>query len=376
MRRSTRRRVCFVTGTRAEFGLMRATLEAIRSHAKLQLQLVVTGMHLDRTRGHSIQQVKREGWTVDAVVPWKSEAQPAGVVHQTGSAIARLARVFERLDPHVVLVVGDRVEAFAAAAAAHISCRLLAHVHGGDRAQGQVDDSLRHAITKLSHLHFPATRQSARRIIRLGEDKWRVHLVGTPGLDDLPPRERSRERQCIALVVLHPVDGSESLEYRRGNEMLQAVRQFPFDRIEAVDPNNDPGARGIVRAWREQARRDARITVRANLARTAFLQLMRDASVMVGNSSSGIIEAASVGTPVIDVGPRQRGRQRSKNVTSVPYGQASVERALDRIWNNGRPRRFAGRNVYGEPGAGKRIARVLSNLPNDIAAMHRKLIAY
>src|SRR5437016_8842301 len=178
------RGACFVTGTRAEFGLMTSTLRAIAETPSLQLQLVATGMHLDRNHGDSLRQIRREGWKVDAVVPWPA-GDPDRLAINAGMAMSKLAATFDRLKSDVVLVVGDRVEAFAAAAAASISGRIVAHVHGGDRALGQVDDSLRHAITKLAHLHFPATKQSAARILKLGEDRWRIHRAGSPGIDQI-----------------------------------------------------------------------------------------------------------------------------------------------------------------------------------------------
>jgi UDP-hydrolysing UDP-N-acetyl-D-glucosamine 2-epimerase len=388
-----RRRICFVSGTRAEFGLMRSTLRAIREHPKLQLQLVITGMHLDRTRGRSIDEVRRDGWKIDATVPWKPSSSPVQSARQTGLAIARLSGVISNLKSEIVLVVGDRVEAFAAATAAHLCGVIVAHVHGGDRALGQVDDALRHAITKLSHLHFPATRQSADRLVKLGEDHWRIHRVGTPGLDDLAAhlgergsrragtgrtttarREPRPPEKPFALIVLHPVDPDEHAEFERARVVLRATQSIPFERIFVIHPNNDPGADGIVRCWRDLAKSD-RITVRPNVPRDEFLALLRDAAVMIGNSSSGIIEAASFGTPVIDIGPRQLGRERSENVTNLPYSEARLRRALQKIWNDGRPIRFPNRNVYGGPGAGARIARVLSTVPLD-ARLRRKLIAY
>ena len=144
-------------------------------------------MHLDRSRGYSLDAIRRAGWDVDRVVPWnpKRSITASGTARATGDAISGLARAFDELGSDVVLVVGDRVEAFAAAAAGHIGGRVVAHVHGGDRAAGQVDDSLRHAITKLAHVHFPATPASAERILRLGEDRWRIHRVGAPGIDGI-----------------------------------------------------------------------------------------------------------------------------------------------------------------------------------------------
>ncbi len=379
-----RRNICFVTGTRAEFGLMRTTLDAIRSHPRLSLQLVATGMHLDRTRGRSIDGMRADGWKVDAVVPWKPTGDPRGNAVQTGTAVAGMARAFALLRPDVVLVVGDRVAAFAAAAAAHVAHVPVAHVHGGDRALGQVDDALRHAITKLAHVHFPATRRSADRIRKLGEDAWRVHAVGSPGVDGIngaaaPWADVTRTFPGVrprryALLVLHPTGPDARQEERRAAMILRELRPFPFDAVVTIYPNNDPGSAGIVRCW-DGACGLPRWHFRRDVPRPMFLALMRDAALLIGNSSSGIIEAASFGTPVVDIGPRQDGREHGPNVRNVPFDPAAIREAIETIWNGGRPRRSRAANVYGGGDAGRRIADVLAKVPvND--RLLRKLITY
>ncbi len=379
------RKICFVTGTRAEFGLMRSTLRAIQIHRRLQLQVAVTGMHLDKRHGRSIDAIRREGWAIDAIIPWRSASNdPDATAIATGKAVAGLSRAFAKLKPDVVLVCGDRVEAFAAAAAGHVGQRVVAHVHGGDKAQGQVDDALRHAITKLAHLHLAATKQSAARIKKLGEDASRIHVVGAPGLDRILDEPLSLaemrgvlpnvRRQEFALIVLHPDAPSEQLAFNRASMLLRAAEKIGYERLVIVAPNNDPGAAGIFRAW-EQAAKQTNVALHRDLPRRAFLALLRDAAVLVGNSSAGIIEAASFGTPVVNVGPRQLGRERSGNVTDVPYSEAAVRKALAKLWNRGHPKRFTGRNVYGGAGAASRIAAILGRVPLD-DRLRRKLITY
>jgi UDP-N-acetylglucosamine 2-epimerase (non-hydrolysing)/GDP/UDP-N,N'-diacetylbacillosamine 2-epimerase (hydrolysing) len=385
--RSGRRRVCFVTGTRAEFGLMRAALNTIRSHPHLALQLIATGMHLDPRHGESLRDITDDGFRPDAIVPWQpstSGATPTLTATNTGRAISALAEAYERLETDVVLVVGDRVEALAAAVAAHLSHRCLAHVHGGDRALGQIDDSLRHAITKLAHVHFPATRQSASRILRLGEDKWRIHQIGSPGLDGIhdaatPPDQLiqffpSLTANRFALVALHPVDPDEELEHCRAKLLLDSLRETPFDQTIIIYPNNDPGSAGIIRCWESHEKTD-RVRFFRNLPRAQFLAVMRDAAVLVGNSSSGIIEAASFGTPVLDIGPRQQGRERSRNVLHCDYDPAAISRILKKLWNLGKPKRIRCRNIYGSGDASRRMADILARTPLDPDKL-RKLIRY
>ena len=381
------RNICFVTGTRAEFGLIQSVLRAIQKHKKLHLQLIATGMHLDPAYGDGVQSIEREGWKVDRVVGWGSDSgrDCATTARSTGLAMTGLVDAFVELETDLVLVVGDRVEAFAAASAAHIAGLPIAHVHGGDRALGQVDDALRHAITKLAHVHFPATRKSAQRIYQLGEERWRITRAGSPGLDGIATEAASTGaiRKAVgrvtpgrfALVVLHPAGTNEQIEQTRARLVLNSARAVPFEQIVIVYPNNDPGARGIMRCWEEEARDNARVRAFRDLPRGIFLGLLLDAAVLIGNSSSGIIEAASFGTPVIDIGPRQQGRERGRNVLWAPYASRRLGMALRAMWNNGRPRRFASKNIYGGEGAGRIIADTLAEIEIDLR-LTRKLIRY
>ena len=391
------RRVCFVTGTRAEFGLMQPVLQTIRAQRGVELQLMATGMHLDPAHGDGIAMIGGAGAAVDRVIPWKSDCGRGrtAVARATGLATAALADAFAELRTDVALVVGDRAEAFAAATAAHLCGLIVAHVHGGDRAAGQVDDCLRHAISKLAHVHFPATVQSANRLRKLGEDPWRIHRAGSPGLDGIlqaaAPREKVEQAvgpldpRRYALLVLHPVDADDSLEAERARMVLDATSKVPFTQIVVIYPNNDPGSGGIIRVWDELDREnrpvlppgnsDGRYRLRRDLPRPIFLGLLRDAAVLVGNSSSGIIEAASFRTPVLDIGPRQLGRERGDNVSNVPYSAARIKTRLGTIWNHGRPRRARSGNIYGGDGAARTIASVLASLTVDDRLL-RKLIRY
>lgn len=391
------RKVCFVTGSRAEFGLMASVLEAIRNDRRLRLQMVVTGMHLDPSNGNTAGLIAAEGWVTDRVVAWEpnSGRDRRTTARNTGLAIAGLADAFAELASEIVLVVGDRVEAFAAAAAGHVGGLVVAHVHGGDRAAGQVDDSLRHAITKLAHVHFPATRQSAGRLFQLGEDCRRIHRTGSPGLDGIVAAAARADRvaECVgpltpgryALLLLHPVDADEAVESERAATVLRAVASCPFEQVVILYPNNDPGAAGIARTWDAVEAKDrpvlppggtdGRLRVERHVPRDVFLGLLRDAAVLVGNSSAGIIEAASFRTPVVDVGPRQAGRERGTGVVNVAYSEAAIRRHLLAVWNRGRPRRNRSGNIYQGSGAAGKIASVLARLPVDDRLL-RKLIRY
>ncbi|HEV8606504.1 MAG TPA: UDP-N-acetylglucosamine 2-epimerase [Tepidisphaeraceae bacterium] len=389
---SQKRRICFVTGTRAEFGLMESTLRAIQSHPKLQLQLIATGMHLDRAHGQPLSAIREAGFKPNITIPWPSSKSPSSTAQSTGRAIASLSSAFQKLKPHIILIVGDRVEAFAAASTAHISQIPIAHIHGGDRALGQVDDSLRHAITKLSHIHLPATKESANRIAKLGEDRFRIQLVGSPANDnihkspapwsDIAKRIPQLRQRRYALLLLHPVSPDAATEAQLALGILSQVVKTGFDHTVIIYPNNDPGSSGILSAWeliekfrgRVGAMRD-RITLFRDLPRSLYLAFLKHAASLVGNSSSGIIEAASFSTPVLDIGPRQLGRQRSQNVRHCDYDAAQILRSLKLIWNNGQPRRSPAANVYGRGDTSRRIASLLASIPLD-NRLRRKLISY
>jgi len=247
-----------------------------------------------------------------------------------------------------------------------------------------MDDSLRHAISKLAHVHFPATRQSAQRLKKMGEDPWRIHCIGSPGIDGIikaaAPSSKIRavfpelRPRRFALVVLHPIDADESLELRRAEIVSAALKSSSIDRIVIIYPNSDPGASGIIRHW-QSLRGDPRFIIRPDIPRSLFLGLLRDAAMLVGNSSSGIIEAASFRTPVIDVGPRQHGRERCKDVRNVPYRQSAIAAAVRRIWNDAHPLRGKHSSIYAQPNTGKRIARVLRKL-EVTPRLLRKIISY
>jgi GDP/UDP-N,N'-diacetylbacillosamine 2-epimerase (hydrolysing) len=377
-RSGRRRRVAVVTGTRAEYGLLRSTLQAIRAHRSLDLRLVVTGMHLLRKFGHTVDDIVRDGWRIDARVKMQSGSD--GLTDQArglSRGIAGIASFLEAANADIVVVLGDRVEAMAGALAAVTTGRVLAHIHGGDVAPGDFDDTLRHAITKLAHLHFVATRKSLRRVLRLGETPEHVHLVGAPGLDRLAqlimasaPRTG---RTGTALIVQHPCGRTAVVERRVMEGVLRAVRATGL-RPMVVYPNSDRGHRGIIQAIERQASANGDdIQPVRSLPHDDYLHALLHADVLVGNSSSGIIEAPFAGTPSVDVGDRQAGREPGgPSVIHADESLASIRGALRRALRK-RPRR-GGRSVYGDGRAGQRIAHLLGTLRLTPTLTRKRLV--
>lgn len=373
-----KRHVVYVTGTRADFNLLIPTLRAIGAHPGLRLSIVATGMHVDPRFGKRLSVIREAGFEADAVVPWRPTGDPRDLAEVTGRAVAELARMYRRLGADVVLVLGDRVEAFAAASAAHIGRYPLAHIHGGDRAEGQVDDALRHAVTQLAHLHFAASPDAVERLIRLGQDPRTVHLVGAPGVEGLaslalPPgrvREMFPDIARSAMVLLHPTRPDSGVEYRRAGEVYRALLEAGFSPgdILLMMPNNDPGSEGIREFW--ETRTGGAVCIET-LPRPVFLGALRDCRVLVGNSSAGIIEAGSFTTPVINIGPRQSGRTAPEIVDSIPYGRPALRSALRRVSQSNRPGKSA--NPYSRPNTSRRIAGLLAASKISFPAPSKRL---
>lgn len=369
-RRRQVRRVAVVTGTRAEYGLLCSTMEAIRNHRRLKLRLIATGMHLLRKFGHTVDDIVHDGWPIDARVRMQTGNdcpldQPVGL----SRGVSGIAKFLEEDETNIVVVLGDRIEAMAGALAAVTTGRIVAHIHGGDIAPGDFDDSLRHAITKLSHIHLTATRTSKRRVIRMGEDPNHVHCVGAPGLDRLVEllKERTprREHPGRALIVQHPCGRATAQEHRVMRAILRAVRDADLVGT-IVYPNSDRGHEGIVRAIEtlKRRRKGPTFQVARSLDRDAYLRKLIEADVLIGNSSSGIIEAATAGTAVVNVGPRQGGRQRAgRMIVDAGESYTSIGHALEQALHK-RPI-IGAPTVYGDGRTGPRIAKILAATPLD-----------
>jgi UDP-hydrolysing UDP-N-acetyl-D-glucosamine 2-epimerase len=354
----SRRSVAVVTGSRADYGLLRPVMRAVRDHESLELHVVVAGAHLLPPACTAVE-VAAE-FPVAATVPMQ---RPGGrgrfdEAEALGRGIEGLARWVAAQRPDVVVVLGDRVEAFAAAAAGAVSGVRVAHLHAGDRAVGICDEGLRHAITKLAHIHLPATQESARRLEALGEDPQRIHLVGSPAVDGLEEIPALAEEDFGALgrpeivFLLHPSGGPPQLEGARAAGLLALCRGAGA--VVALEPNHDPGREPILEAIEHSG-----CPHRAHLRRDQFVGLLRRSKLLVGNSSAGLIEAAVLGVRSVNVGPRQAGRERPPGVIDVPdWDPDRLRRAIAAGLRDGPE--LSG-HPYGEGRAGNRTAVVLAS---------------
>lgn len=362
------RRICYVTGTRADFGLMQSSLQAIQAHPALRLEVMVTGMHLSAAHGQTVLEIRDAGLPIRAEysVPL-DPATGATMARNLGHMVMAFVDEWASDRPDIVLLLGDRGEMLAGAIAAiHLNLPVV-HVHGGERS-GTVDEPVRHAISKLSHWHFVATEASRERLIRMGERAEYIWVTGAPGLDGLAELATlSRAELCqeqgldtrrpVALMVFHPVlqEAEQAAEATR--LILDSLRDQDIQ-VLAVMPNSDAGSAPIREIL--QARNGQHgVRVLTHLVRHRFASWMAACDVMIGNSSAGIIEAASFGTPVLNLGTRQNLRERNANTVDVPLERSALLQALQTMLRLGRVPRA---NIYGDGRTAGRMADLLAAL--------------
>lgn len=368
------RNIGVVTGSRADYSIYRSVLECIRADGRLKASLFVTGTHLSPEFGLTISEIEAApheiAERVDCLV---SSDTPAGTALSMSLALAGMARAFTRSRPDILLVLGDRFEMFAAASAAVPFSIPLAHIHGGESTFGTMDESLRHAITKLSHLHFASTETYAKRIIQMGEEPWRVRISGAPALDSLVTMElpnaselsRQLDFDCshpFLLVTFHPATLESIDAASQADTFFEALRGVDLP-VLATAPNADPGGRAVLAALKSFAGTRSSVKIVTHLGARRYAACMKYAAAMAGNSSSGILEAASFALPVVNVGSRQQGRIRGANVVDAALDPGEIRAALEKVLTPGFRQSLAGMaNPYGTGRAGQIIVDALSEV--------------
>ena len=371
------RRLGVVTVARSDYGICRSVLRAVEVDPELELRLIVAGAHLSPEFGNSIEDIRSDGFDIAHRVDMlRADDSPRGIVQSMARGLEGFSRVFEQDPPDILLVVGDRFEMHAAALAALPFMIPVAHIHGGELTEGAIDDALRHGITKLSHLHFVATEEYATRVRQLGEEPWRVVVSGAPGLDGLGTMSMWPRDKIVAqlgpsladpplLVTYHPVTLEYDSTEQQVSELLAAVDRFE-DPILFTAPNADTAGREVRRMVDDFVARRDRAQLIENLGSDGYFGLMAYARAMVGNSSSGIIEAPSFGLPVVNVGNRQKGRVRSTNVIDVECERGAIREGIERALDPGFRESIGGAgNPYGTGGAAAVIVDAIKRLGNE-----------
>jgi UDP-N-acetylglucosamine 2-epimerase (non-hydrolysing)/GDP/UDP-N,N'-diacetylbacillosamine 2-epimerase (hydrolysing) len=369
-----KRKIAVVTTSRADYSLLYWPLQDLASHPDVDLKIVALGPHLSPEFGCTVREIEKDGFHIDARIEClMSSDSDVGMAKTIGVATLSLADCFGRMRPDLIVLTADRYEMLAPASVA-LALRIpLAHIEGGEISEGAIDDAVRNALTKLSHVHFTSTELARARVIAMGEEEWRVHRTGAASLDhvrrsSLLGREQLEARlgidlrQPTTVITYHPATIARDTT-READALFSAIESMPGQLLFCY-PNADAGSRALIERlkWFVRGRADARVFV--NLDPIVYWSLLQHAGLLIGNSSSGIIEAASFALPVVDIGIRQRGRERGRNVLDA---EATVASILDRIVtarSEGFRRSLEGmENPYGDGQAAGRIVAVLASVP-------------
>lgn len=372
------KKVLYITGTRADYGLMHETLELLDSDDDIQLDVVVTGMHLMQEFGYSMDEIKKDNFKLHVINQTFVKDDEKSMSEFIGNLIVDLTKLMGEIKPDIVLLLGDRGEMLAGAIVGSYLQIPVAHIHGGD-ISSTVDDSARHAITKLSNIHFPATELSASRIKQMGENPDYIFVVGAPGLDSIIKvkgnvdeyylNEKYNISKDFVLVLQHPVSLEVENSAYQIEQTLNAVTSTDYQVI-LIYPNADAGGRAMIEKINEYD-----IDAYKNIPHDDFIGLLSLASVLIGNSSSGIIESSSFKLPVINIGTRQLGREKAQNVIDVDYSSKEILDALSYIKTDEYQMKLKNcKNPYGDGKASEKICEVINGIEINIDLLNKKFV--
>ena len=377
------RKLCVVTGTRADYGLLKWLIGDISGDPELTLQLVATGMHLSPEFGLTVREIEQDGFRIDRKVEMLlSSDSAAGTAKSLGLGVIGFADALADLAPDVMVVLGDRFEIFAAVSAALFAKIPVAHLHGGEITEGAYDDAMRHAITKMSHLHFVATAEYRDRVIQLGEQPDRVHLVGGLGVDGIHRLKLMGKTELESslglrfdaknlLITFHPatLDGVPGTHQMQA--LLQALGALQDTRLIFTLPNADTGGREMIRMLEEFVRQHENASAYSSLGQRRYLSCIAHVDGVIGNSSSGLLEAPSLKTGTVNIGDRQKGRPCAASVINCEPSAEAISGAIARLYSEEFKNKLAStQNPYGEGGASEKIANILKRA--DLAGLSTK----
>jgi len=342
MKLRKKRKICVVTGTRAEYGLLYPVMRAIKKHPALELSVIATGMHLMREFGYTVKEIEKDGFKIKHKVPiYLNSDDPAGVVKSVGLGIKRITEALQKVAVDIVVILGDRGEALATAISAAFLGIPLAHIHGGDKSGGAcIDEPIRHAISRFAHLHFPAIKSHKERLIRMGEEPWRIHVAGPLGIyamltDDFIPKEKICKdlglniNEPILVVIQHPVTVIKDDIAVEMKEIMDALVVLKKQAV-VIYPNADTGSRKAIKVIQKYKKYPFIKTFRS-LPYLKFMSLLRIADVMIGNSSSSVVEAPFFSLPALNLGARQESREKAGNLINIKPVKSNIITAVNKV---------------------------------------------
>ena len=370
-----KKKVCVVTGTRAEYGLLRPVIKKLDENSRLKLQLIATGMHLSPEFGLTYKNIESDGFEIDEKIEvLLSSDTSVGVSKSMGLTLISFSESYQRLNPDLIIILGDRFETFSAMAAASVANIPIAHLHGGELTEGAFDDSFRHSMTKMSYLHFTSTEKYRKRVIQLGEDPKRVFNVGALGvenilnLDLLTKKELEKELDiCLGekylLIVFHPVTLENNTSENNFKELLKAIDKYDNNISKIfIKGNSDTEGRIINQMIDDYVDEKKNSYSFTSLSIENYLSLLKNCFAMLGNSSSGILEAPSLSTPSINIGDRQKGRIKAESVFDCKSNKIDILNALKRVSNYHLENKFENiNNPYEKENTSTEIIKVVKD---------------
>lgn len=372
------RKICAITGTRAEYGLMRWVMQGIKDDPELRLQVIATGMHLSPEFGLTYREIEKDGFQIDRKVEMLTSSDtPVGIAKSMGLGLIGFADALNELSPDMIVVLGDRFEIFGAVAAALVARIPVAHLHGGEATEGLIDEAIRHSITKMSHLHFVAAEEYRQRVIQLGEQPERVFLVGGLGIDNIK-RLKLLDRAALEasldfklgqknlLITFHPVTLEMSTAADQMAELFTALAELKDTQLIFTMPNADTDGRALIKMVEQFVAQHPNARAYTSLGQLRYLSCIAHVDGVLGNSSSGLAEVPSFRKGTINIGDRQRGRLQAASVINSAPTRQSIAAALERLYEADFQASLSQvRNPYGEGGASEKIIAAVKSVALD-----------
>lgn len=377
-------KICVVTATRAEYGLLRPLLFRLKKNTDVELQLVVTGSHLSEKFGGTYKEIEADGFEEYSkiFIPLDDDSK-IGMAVATGAATEKFAELFGKIYPDMVVILGDRYEMLGVATAAHLLGIPIAHLSGGDVTESAIDDAVRHCITKFSQLHFPGCEQSRMRIIQMGEQPETVFNVGEPGVENALNMQLLDRKELsdfvsfegimhdYSIVTFHPVTMEDNTETQQVSELIRAIDHFPDMNYVITMANADAGGRAINEIWQKEKKRHSNWLVVSSLGVLRYLSAVKYAKAVIGNSSSGIVEAPSLGVPTVNIGDRQKGRMTAESVISCSHRYDDIINSLNIVFSNDFQEKA--KHVYSPFGDGNTSELIEKHILDYLSNNHRTL---
>lgn len=379
------RKIAVVTGARSEYGLLRNTIRKIYENPNLELELIVTGTHLSRKYGYTVTEIECDGFEIKKKIPIIDEMSN-DICLEASQLLKEISEVFKVSKPDLLLILGDRYEIFTVSTAAMLMNIPICHISGGEITEGAVDDKIRHSITKIANIHFPGAEEYAENIARMGEERWRIFNVGDPGIENMKNIRLYDDKEIegkigfkvdknVLIVTFHPV----TLEIRNTeeyiNNLIVALKKFN-NKIIITYPNSDAGSNIIIDKIKEYEETNENVKVFKSLGIQLYLSVIKKCGVVIGNSSSGIVEAPYFKVPVVNIGNRQKGRLMAKNIINCNYDSDEIYNAIKKALTDEYREYVKNETIslYGDGNTSEKIVEVLENINIDEKLIRKRLV--